>query len=43
MAVPAGVLLLPADTQRSHSFPLYYPTAQKLFQKSPCINSLFLV
>ena len=43
MAAPVGVLLLPAETQRSHSFPLHYPPAQKLFQKSPCINSLFLV
>ena len=43
MAAPTGALLLPAETQRSHSFPLYYPTAQKLYQKSPCINSLFLV
>ena len=29
MAATTGALLLPAETQRSHSFPLHYPTAQK--------------
>ena len=41
MAAPTGAMLLPAETQRSHSFPLHYPTAPKLFQKSLVLTVYF--